>query len=72
MKGTGLRRLIILMLLLLAPLSSFSAGAIRLKYAYTLYDDEKGNGLREPQGVACGLLASPSLTLGTVGSYSTL
>lgn len=54
MKGTGLRRLIILMLLLLAPLSSFSAGAIRLKYAYTLYDDEKGNGLREPQGVACG------------------
>jgi len=54
MKGAGLSRLIILMLLLSFPLSSFSAEAIRLKYAYTLYDDEKGNGLKEPQGVACG------------------
>jgi hypothetical protein len=54
MKGTGLSRLIILMLLLLVPLSSFGAEAIKLKYAYTLYDDGKGNGLREPQGVACG------------------
>ncbi len=54
MKGTGLSRLIILMLLLSFPLSSYSAEAIRLKYAYTIYDDGKGIGLKEPQGVACG------------------
>ncbi len=54
MQRSGLSRLIILMFLLLLPLRSFSAETVKLKYAYSLYDDEKGNGLNQPQGVACG------------------
>jgi len=54
MRGTGLRRFIILMLLLLFPLKSFSAEGIKLKYSYSLYSDEKGNGFSQPEGVACG------------------
>ncbi len=54
MMGSRLCRLIMLIFLLLLPLRSFSAEAIKLKYAYSLYDDEKGGGLNQPQGVACG------------------
>jgi NHL repeat len=54
MRGPGMSRLIILMLLLLYPLNSFSAESIRLRYSYSLYNDEKGNSLSKPEGVACG------------------
>jgi sugar lactone lactonase YvrE len=47
-------RLIALMIvLLLLPLRSFGAESIKLKYTLSLYADEKGNGLNQPEGVAC-------------------
>ena len=54
MRGTGLCRFMVLMLLLLFPLNSFSAEAIRLKYSYSLYNDEKGGTFSKPEGVVCG------------------
>jgi len=54
MQGSGKSLLIVLMIVLLLPLRSFGAEAIRLKYGLALYTDEKGNGLNQPEGVACG------------------
>jgi len=54
MPGTGIMmRLIFLIIVLLLPLHSFGAEAVRLKYALSVYADEKGNGLSQPEGVAC-------------------
>ncbi len=47
-------RLIALMIVLLLPLPSFGAEAVKLKYNLSLYADEKGNGMNQPEGVACG------------------
>jgi len=44
--------LLIIMLLLL-PLPVFSAEEIRYKYASSLYADDKGVGLNQPEGVSC-------------------
>lgn len=38
---------------MLSPVRAFSAGAIKYMHIYTLYDDEKGKGLKNPEGVAC-------------------
>ncbi len=46
-------RLIVLMIILLLPLQAFGAEPIKMKYALSLYADEKGKGLNQPEGVAC-------------------
>ena len=53
MRETGMSRLIVLMIVLLLPLPSFGAEAVKLKYSLSLYADEKGNGMNQPEGVAC-------------------
>jgi sugar lactone lactonase YvrE len=54
MQGPGKSLMIVLMIVLMLPLRSFGADAIRLKYGLSLYADEKGIGLNQPEGVACG------------------
>lgn len=56
MQGSGKSLLIVLTtIVLLLPLRAFGAAeAIRLKYGLSLYTDEKGVGLNQPEGVACG------------------
>jgi sugar lactone lactonase YvrE len=54
MQGSGKSLLIVLMFVLLLPLRSFGAEAIRLKYGLSLYTEEKGTGLNQPEGIACG------------------
>lgn len=46
-------RPILLMIVLLLPLSVFGAEPVKLKHAFSLYADEKGNGLNQPEGIAC-------------------
>ncbi len=41
------------MAILSLPLASFSAEAVKLKYLQSVYFDEKGGGLKQPEGVAC-------------------
>jgi len=50
--GSVAKSLFILSLLFL-PLHSFSAEAVKLKHLQSVYFDEKGGGLRQPEGVAC-------------------
>lgn len=50
----GRTLLIVLMIVAVLPLSTFGAEAIRLKYGLSLYADEKGVSLNQPDGVACG------------------
>ena len=46
-------RLIVVLFVLILPLRAFGAEPIKMKYALSLYDDEKGKGLNQPEGVAC-------------------
>ncbi len=46
-------RLIVLMIVLLLPLHAFGAEQVVIKYAFSAYADEKGNGLNQPEGIAC-------------------
>lgn len=46
-------RLIGLMIVLFLPLYAFGAESIKLKYALSLYADEKGIALNRPEGIAC-------------------
>jgi len=39
--------------ILLLPIKSFSAETVRLKYIQSVYFDEKGVGMKQPEGVAC-------------------
>jgi len=39
--------------ILLLPLKSFSAETVKFKYLQSIYFDEKGSGLKQPDGVAC-------------------
>ncbi len=54
MRGTGIRLLTLLLGALVLPTSSFAGETIRLKQVTSVYLDEKGNGLSQPEGVACG------------------
>jgi hypothetical protein len=54
MRRTGMNRVVVLLVLLLLPLAASAAEAIKYKYALSLYTDEKGGGLNQPEGVACG------------------
>ncbi len=53
MRGTGMRDFILVMIMLLLPLHSSGAEAVKLKYKLSIYADEKGNGLKQPEGIAC-------------------
>jgi hypothetical protein len=53
MQKTVLNRLIMLLTVLLLPLHASGAEQIKIKYARSLYTDEKGIGLKQPEGVAC-------------------
>ena len=46
-------RMIVLMILLVLPLQAFGAEPLSMKYALSVYADEKGTGLNNPEGVAC-------------------
>ncbi len=54
MQGSEKSLLIVLLIVLLLSLPSFGAESIRLKYVLSLYADEKGSALNQPEGVACG------------------
>ena len=49
---TLMRNLIVLSLLVL-PLHSFAAETVKLRYVQAIYFDEKGTGLRQPEGIEC-------------------
>ena len=44
---------ILLVMSLFSPLSSFSAETVKFKFFQSIYFDEKGGGLKQPEGVAC-------------------
>lgn len=52
MVGT-LIKLIMIVGILLLPVRSFSAETVKLKYIQSVYFDEKGGGMKQPEGVAC-------------------
>ena len=39
--------------ILLLPMKSFSAETVKLRYLQSVYFDDKGGGLKQPEGVAC-------------------
>jgi len=47
-------RYILLMIIFLLPLRAFGAEELRLKHERSLYADDKGVGMNQPEGVACG------------------
>ena len=53
MRGTVTSRLLILMIALLVPLSAFGEEPVKLKYTLSLFTDETGTGLNQPEGIAC-------------------
>jgi DNA-binding beta-propeller fold protein YncE len=53
MRGRIMSLLIVLVTILTLQLPAFGAEPIRMKYALSSYADEKGNGLNQPEGIAC-------------------
>ncbi len=53
MKMRNAIKMIVLFTVLLLPLKSFGAGNLNLIYVTSVYADQKGNGMRLPEGVAC-------------------
>ena len=53
MRGMMMIRLVILTIVLILPLPAFGAEPVRMKYALSAYADEKGNGMNQPEGIAC-------------------
>ena len=51
--ATGLGRILIGVCIFLIPLESFGAERAKLRYLTAVYLDDKGAGMREPEGVAC-------------------
>jgi len=47
-------RYVLLMIIFLLPLRAFGAEELRLKHERSLYADDKGVGMNQPEGVACG------------------
>ncbi len=39
--------------ILLLPMKSFSAETVKFRYLQSIYFDEKGGGMKQPEGVAC-------------------
>jgi sugar lactone lactonase YvrE len=52
MVGTSIKIIIIIGILLL-PVKSFSAETVKFRHLQSIYFDEKGAGLKQPEGVAC-------------------
>ncbi len=48
-----MNRLFVLMIILLLPLRAFGADEIRFRFARSLYADDKGVGMKRPEGIAC-------------------
>jgi hypothetical protein len=46
-------KILLFISLLFFPISAFSAGGVKFKHIQSVYFDEKGVGLKEPEGVAC-------------------
>jgi sugar lactone lactonase YvrE len=46
-------KILLILSLLFLPLWSFSAETVKFKYIQSIYLDEKGGGLKQPEGVAC-------------------
>jgi sugar lactone lactonase YvrE len=49
-----MNRLLVVLIMLLVPLHAFGADEIRYKLGHSLYADDKGVGMRRPEGIACG------------------
>jgi hypothetical protein len=52
MIGTSVKIILIIGAMLL-PTNSFSAETVKFRYVQSVYFDEKGGGLKQPEGVAC-------------------
>lgn len=52
MAGALIRILLVICIFLL-PVKSFSAEQIRLRYVQSVYFDDKGGGIKQPEGIAC-------------------
>jgi sugar lactone lactonase YvrE len=53
-KTREVNALIVLMLAILSfPINTFSAETVKFRYLQSVYFDEKGGGLKQPEGVAC-------------------
>jgi DNA-binding beta-propeller fold protein YncE len=52
MVGTSIKIIMIIGILLL-PMKSFSAETVKFRYLQSVYFDERGGGLKQPEGVAC-------------------
>ena len=52
MVGTSIKIMLIIGILLL-PMKSFSAETVKFRYLQSVYFDDKGGGLKQPEGVAC-------------------
>ena len=52
MIGTSVKIMLIISIVLL-PMKSFSAETVKFRYLQSVYFDEKGGGLKQPEGVAC-------------------
>ncbi|OGP63182.1 MAG: hypothetical protein A2170_12025 [Deltaproteobacteria bacterium RBG_13_53_10] len=46
-------RILIIMSVLILPVKSFSAETVKLRHVVSVYTDEKGVGMKRPEGVAC-------------------
>jgi len=44
---------ILLVISLFSPMKSFSAETVKLRYLQSVYFDDKGGGIKQPEGVAC-------------------
>jgi hypothetical protein len=53
MRGMIMSRLIMLIIVLTLPLPAIGAEPVIMKYVLSSYADEKGNGLNQPEGIAC-------------------
>lgn len=45
---------ILVLIIFMTPVSSFSGDAIKLRPTISIYSDDQGSGLKNPEGVACG------------------
>ncbi len=54
MRTTSLVRVLILFLVVFTPLLSYGADTARFRYVSSLYEDDKGTGFIQPEGIACG------------------
>jgi sugar lactone lactonase YvrE len=49
-----MKTLCLVSLIFITPVSSYSGEAVKLRPAISIYSDDQGSGLKNPEGVACG------------------